>query len=191
MLFWQSIIAVGPIPEPRTVRRVTRIARDPDIGIWRSEAPRVCCLGTATLASTVVGIRSPKDLQTPRVCCLGTATLASTVVGIRSPKGLQLDAMGDSPTAPDPDRAFNAFLGRRRRKSGGGSTEEVTEIPAHDGLKRSGSERLGYYQQGIVPAVPGWLNKGDNTWQMVSAALVGMQGMPGLVILYAGLLKKK
>ncbi|KAL5550773.1 hypothetical protein UlMin_000949 [Ulmus minor] len=47
------------------------------------------------------------------------------------------------------------------------------------------------YQQGLVPAVPDWLNKGDNTWQMVSAALVGMQGMPGLVILYAGLVKKK
>ncbi|XP_044503665.1 ammonium transporter 3 member 1-like [Mangifera indica] len=40
-------------------------------------------------------------------------------------------------------------------------------------------------------AVPDWLNKGDNAWQMVSAALVGMQGMPGLVILYAGLVKRK
>ncbi|KAL7265596.1 hypothetical protein ACSBR1_003387 [Camellia fascicularis] len=40
-------------------------------------------------------------------------------------------------------------------------------------------------------AVPDWLNKGDNAWQLVSAALVGMQGMPGLVILYAGLVKKK
>ncbi|XP_077214372.1 ammonium transporter 3 member 1-like [Tasmannia lanceolata] len=39
--------------------------------------------------------------------------------------------------------------------------------------------------------VPEWLNKGDNAWQMVSATLVGMQGMPGLVILYAGLVKKK
>ncbi|XP_015897620.3 ammonium transporter 3 member 1 [Ziziphus jujuba] len=47
------------------------------------------------------------------------------------------------------------------------------------------------YQQGLVPAVPDWLNKGDNAWQMISAALVGMQGMPGLVILYAGLVKKK
>ncbi|KAF7143667.1 hypothetical protein RHSIM_Rhsim05G0221700 [Rhododendron simsii] len=40
-------------------------------------------------------------------------------------------------------------------------------------------------------AVPDWLNKGDNAWQMVSAALVGMQAMPGLTILYAGLVKKK
>lgn len=40
-------------------------------------------------------------------------------------------------------------------------------------------------------AVPDWLNKGDNAWQMVSATLVGMQAMPGLVILYAGLVKKK
>lgn len=42
-----------------------------------------------------------------------------------------------------------------------------------------------------TPTVPDWLNKGDNAWQMVAAALVGMQGMPGLVILYAGLVKKK
>ncbi|KAL5742495.1 hypothetical protein ACOSP7_029227 [Xanthoceras sorbifolium] len=47
------------------------------------------------------------------------------------------------------------------------------------------------YRQGTTAAVPEWLNKGDNAWQMVSAALVGMQGMPGLVILYAGLVKKK
>jgi Amt family ammonium transporter len=46
------------------------------------------------------------------------------------------------------------------------------------------------YQQG-PPASPVWLNKGDNAWQMISATLVGMQGMPGLVILYAGLVKKK
>lgn len=46
------------------------------------------------------------------------------------------------------------------------------------------------YLQG-PPASPEWLNKGDNAWQMISATLVGMQGMPGLVILYAGLVKKK
>ncbi|XP_062165941.1 ammonium transporter 3 member 1-like [Alnus glutinosa] len=46
------------------------------------------------------------------------------------------------------------------------------------------------YLQGTA-AAPVWLNKGDNAWQMISAALVGMQGMPGLVILYAGLVKKK
>lgn len=45
--------------------------------------------------------------------------------------------------------------------------------------------------QASPPTVPDWLNKGDNTWQMISAALVAMQGMPGLVILYAGLVKKK
>lgn len=52
---------------------------------------------------------------------------------------------------------------------------------------------------GVVPVaylnntltVPDWLNKGDNTWQLVSAAFVGLQAMPGLVILYAGLVKKK
>ncbi|GAU25423.1 hypothetical protein TSUD_70760 [Trifolium subterraneum] len=40
-------------------------------------------------------------------------------------------------------------------------------------------------------SVPDWLNKGDNTWQMVAATLVGIQSMPGLVILYGSIVKKK
>lgn len=40
-------------------------------------------------------------------------------------------------------------------------------------------------------ASPDWLNKGDNAWQMVSATFVGMQSMPGLVILYGSIVKKK
>ncbi|KAG6435781.1 hypothetical protein SASPL_100657 [Salvia splendens] len=41
------------------------------------------------------------------------------------------------------------------------------------------------------PAVPDWLNKGDNAWQMTAATLVGLQSMPGLVVLYASIVKKK
>ncbi|XP_050370068.1 ammonium transporter 3 member 1-like [Argentina anserina] len=40
-------------------------------------------------------------------------------------------------------------------------------------------------------AVPDWLNKGDNAWQMTSATLVGLQSVPGLVILYGSIVKKK
>ncbi|KAJ7950019.1 Ammonium transporter [Quillaja saponaria] len=42
-----------------------------------------------------------------------------------------------------------------------------------------------------LPGVPGWLNKGDNAWQLTAATLVGLQSMPGLVILYASIVKKK
>ncbi|KAF8397245.1 hypothetical protein HHK36_016155 [Tetracentron sinense] len=42
-----------------------------------------------------------------------------------------------------------------------------------------------------LPAVPPWLNKGDNAWQMTAATLVGLQSMPGLVILYGSIVKKK
>lgn len=45
------------------------------------------------------------------------------------------------------------------------------------------------YQNGT--AVPNWLNKGDNAWQMIAATLVGLQSMPGLVILYGSIVKKK
>jgi Amt family ammonium transporter len=46
------------------------------------------------------------------------------------------------------------------------------------------------YQEHL-PASPEWLNKGDNAWQMTAATLVGLQSMPGLVILYASMVKKK
>ncbi|KAJ7957092.1 Ammonium transporter [Quillaja saponaria] len=46
------------------------------------------------------------------------------------------------------------------------------------------------YQGGSL-AVPDWLNKGDNAWQMISATLVGLQSVPGLVILYGSIVKKK
>lgn len=48
----------------------------------------------------------------------------------------------------------------------------------------------GAYQEHL-PAVPAWLNKGDNAWQMTASTLVGLQSMPGLVILYASIVKKK
>src|SRR5436190_5688214 len=38
---------------------------------------------------------------------------------------------------------------------------------------------------------PDWLNKGDNAWQLTAATLVGMQSIPGLAVLYAGIVKKK
>ncbi|CAL0330055.1 unnamed protein product [Lupinus luteus] len=47
------------------------------------------------------------------------------------------------------------------------------------------------YEAWTSQAIPDWLNKGDNAWQMVSATLVGIQGMPGLVILYGSIVKKK
>ncbi|KAG9451755.1 hypothetical protein H6P81_004659 [Aristolochia fimbriata] len=40
-------------------------------------------------------------------------------------------------------------------------------------------------------ASPEWMNKADNAWQMVAATLVGIQSVPGLVILYGSIVKKK
>ena len=40
-------------------------------------------------------------------------------------------------------------------------------------------------------ASPKWLNKGDNAWQLTAATLVGIQSVPGLVILYGSIVKKK
>jgi Amt family ammonium transporter len=35
------------------------------------------------------------------------------------------------------------------------------------------------------------MNKGDNAWQLTAATLVGLQSVPGLVILYGSIVKKK
>ncbi|XP_030479447.1 ammonium transporter 2 member 5-like [Cannabis sativa] len=45
----------------------------------------------------------------------------------------------------------------------------------------------------LIPdfASPEWMNKADNAWQLTAATLVGMQSVPGLLILYGGAVKKK
>ena len=38
---------------------------------------------------------------------------------------------------------------------------------------------------------PDWLNKGDNAWQLTAASLVALQSVPGLMVLYAGIMQTK
>ncbi|KAL6224436.1 hypothetical protein ACLB2K_003291 [Fragaria x ananassa] len=40
-------------------------------------------------------------------------------------------------------------------------------------------------------ATPLWFNKADNAWQLTATTMVGMQSVPGLVILYGSMVKKK
>lgn len=40
-------------------------------------------------------------------------------------------------------------------------------------------------------ASPEWLSKADNAWQLTAATFVGLQSVPGLIILYGGAVKKK
>jgi Amt family ammonium transporter len=42
----------------------------------------------------------------------------------------------------------------------------------------------------MVP-YPDWLNPGDNAWQLVAATLVGLMSLPGIAVLYGGLVQKK
>jgi Amt family ammonium transporter len=42
----------------------------------------------------------------------------------------------------------------------------------------------------IIP-YPKWLNPADNAWQLVTATLVGLMSLPGLAVLYGGLVRKK
>jgi ammonium transporter, Amt family len=42
----------------------------------------------------------------------------------------------------------------------------------------------------MVP-YPDWLNSGDNAWQLVAATLVGLMSLPGIAVLYGGIVQKK
>jgi ammonium transporter, Amt family len=40
-------------------------------------------------------------------------------------------------------------------------------------------------------AYPSWLNPGDNAWQLTAATFVGLMSVPGLVVLYGGVMQKR
>ncbi|NNN11968.1 MAG: ammonium transporter [Acidimicrobiaceae bacterium] len=42
----------------------------------------------------------------------------------------------------------------------------------------------------MVP-YPSWLHAGDNAWQLTAATLVGLMSVPGLAVLYGGIVQKK
>src|ERR1700746_1808732 len=42
----------------------------------------------------------------------------------------------------------------------------------------------------LLPS-PEWLNSGNNAWQLAASTFVGLQSIPGLVVLYGGIVKKK
>jgi Amt family ammonium transporter len=42
----------------------------------------------------------------------------------------------------------------------------------------------------LLPS-PTWLNTGDNAWMLAAGTFVGLQSVPGLVVLYSGIVKKK
>ena len=48
-----------------------------------------------------------------------------------------------------------------------------------------------YPPDSIYNPRPEWLDSGDNAWQMTAATVVAAQSVPGLMVLYAGLMKKK
>src|SRR6202166_4309473 len=42
----------------------------------------------------------------------------------------------------------------------------------------------------LVPS-PKWLDSGNNAWQLAAATFVALQSVPGLTVLYGGIVKKK
>jgi Amt family ammonium transporter len=43
----------------------------------------------------------------------------------------------------------------------------------------------------MLVEAPSWLNAGDTSWQLTAATLVGLMSVPGLVVLYGGVMQKR
>src|SRR5581483_7208597 len=43
----------------------------------------------------------------------------------------------------------------------------------------------------LAVEAPKWLNPGDTSWQMTAATLVGLMSVPGLAVLYGGVMQKR
>jgi ammonium transporter, Amt family len=43
----------------------------------------------------------------------------------------------------------------------------------------------------MLANAPSWLSSGDTSWQMTAATLVGLMSVPGLVVLYGGVMQKR
>jgi hypothetical protein len=48
-----------------------------------------------------------------------------------------------------------------------------------------------YSMSDLGNPTPAWLNTGDNAWQLTAASLVALQSIPGLCVLYAGLVHRR
>src|ERR1035437_6722613 len=62
----------------------------------------------------------------------------------------------------------------------------MTEVAVIRTTERSRRREI----SGVLP-YPAWLNAGDNAWQLTAATLVGLMSVPGLVLLYGGVVQKK
>src|ERR1700736_2086312 len=63
--------------------------------------------------------------------------------------------------------------------------------PPRDAALWRCSETPGANRRRMLSPYLSWLSPGDNAWQMTAATLVGLMSIPGLVVLYGGVMQKR
>src|SRR6201996_1079368 len=58
-------------------------------------------------------------------------------------------------------------------------------------IRRAGPDVHQLRRRCMPVEAPTWLNPGDTSWQMTAATLVGLMSVPGLVVLYGGVMQKR
>ncbi len=87
---------------------------------------------------------------------------------------------------PDPAAVFNLGMNFASTRFRG---MHSPHSPARARLERLGRIATVRGKEMLVPS-PKWLDTGSNAWQMTAATFVGLQSVPGLVILYGGIVKE-
>ena len=64
-------------------------------------------------------------------------------------------------------------------------------LSAHPAFAQAGSSIPTNLNTYPPASVPSWLDTGSNSWMLTAATFVGLQSLPGLVIFYGGLSKKR
>src|SRR6516225_8368423 len=74
------------------------------------------------------------------------------------------------------------------------NSRETCPKPArgkHEAFLTDTRGRLSPERRRAVVPYPSWLNAGDTSWQLTAATLVGLMSLPGLAVLYGGLVQRK
>jgi Amt family ammonium transporter len=86
---------------------------------------------------------------------------------------------------------FSASHARKTQIRQPSSAGTVLAFSGRDSVRLvHGAVKSGEAIMALVPS-PQWLDSGNNAWQLAAATFVGLQSIPGLTILYGGIVKKK
>src|SRR5919204_5113129 len=115
----------------------------------------------------------------------------------QSKTGLRARSIQQVQPKPEDFGPPSIFAHRASSRRSRGLSRPASEAAFADGsAARNPKEALGHMLHFLLAAdtwvpYPKFVNPGDNAWQLTAATLVGLMSVPGLVVLYGGVMQKR